>query len=101
MGTKLLNGCVKAHLREEITALRPARICVLGQVPLRGLKRCFDGLPGQVRTLQGASCQIFVGEILTPVLITCFPDGRQGPGVQRQLVRQRLEGWKAIQNFKP
>lgn len=100
-GTQLLRGCATAHLRTEIVELRPERICALGRLPHRALKLCFGKVATRARYLEGASADLDIEGAQTPVLITCFPNGQQGPGVQRQLVLDHLRGWSALRGLKP
>ncbi len=100
-GTKLLDVCARTHLQKEVVELRPERICVFGQMPLRALKRCFSGLPSKVRSLEGAEAHIRVNGHDTPVLITCFPNGQQGPGVQRLKALEHLRRWPAARDLCP
>lgn len=98
-GTKIMHACVDEHLHQDLMHLGPKAICVLGQIPFRALKRCCRNkaeLPTQPRYLEGAKGHVFLGPDRVPVLITCFPDGQQDPGVQRQRAFEHLGSWKEL-----
>ena len=91
--TRILEACARAHLCDELAYLRPGRICLLGDLPLRAARLCCPSLPRQAPLLTGLETSVRVGPEVVPTLITCFPDGYQGPGVQRQRVLEHLRRW--------
>ena len=74
VGIPLINSCVRTHLDKELTDLAPQKVCTLGEVPFRGLRELFPGLPKtKITPTQG---QVFQREkygIPCPLLYTCLP----------------------------
>ena len=97
--TRILRVCANTHLSDDLAYIQPKAICALGRIPFRALKLCHQHLPPQPRFLKGAEAQIRVVGQHVPVLITCFPNGRQGPGVQRNIVLEHLRNWQAIKQI--
>ena len=92
--THIVQTCARAHLCDELAHLQPESLCLLGDLPLRAARACCPALPRQVPLLAGVKTHVRVGDRDVPTLITCFPDGRQGPGVQRQRVLEHLMRWR-------
>lgn len=91
--TRIVETCARAHLRDELAYLQPERICLLGDFPFRAVRVCYPSLPSHAPLLVGAETTIRLGARNVPTLITCFPNGRRGPGVQRLRVLEHLLRW--------
>ncbi len=74
VGIPLIKSCVGTHLKEELNALEPQKVCALGKVPFIGLCELFRELNRTCATpTQGEVVQSENRGIPWPLLYTCFP----------------------------
>lgn len=100
VGIPLMTACVLTHLAQELEAIEPQKVCVLGKVPFLGLcvcERFRDLCQSDATPTQGRDFQRGQYGIPWPLLYTCFPQGQtmQVHGTKcrkpaRNLVRDHL-----------
>jgi hypothetical protein len=70
----LVQGCVGAHLAEDLACLQPERVCLLGDVPRRALAQICPDLDTGAGVKEGQAQRVWLNSREVAVLTTCFPN---------------------------
>src|SRR5262245_58611098 len=95
MGTarrRLVEGCAGAHRAQEVAALAPETICLLGRLPAESMEFCFPELRGQglgEKTAEGGVGKLSLNGRETTLLLTYFPRNDYG----RALLLCHMKAW--------